>query len=121
MKRFILIFVGLLCFTILSALPAYSDSLLQKAKSGNAEAQYYIGRAYYDGNGVKKDYNQAFQWFKSAAEKGITEAQYWMGNCYYEGKELNKIIMKPSAGINQQLNRDFQKLNTVLEIVIMRV
>ena len=60
MKRFILIFVGLLCFTLLSALAAYSESLLQKAKSGNAESQYYIGRAYYDGNGVKKDYNQAF-------------------------------------------------------------
>ena len=69
MKRFILIFVGLLCFTLLSALPAYSDSLLQKAKSGDAEAQYYIGRAYYDGNGVKKDYNQAFPGLKLQLNK----------------------------------------------------
>jgi len=36
-------------------------------------------------------------------------------------EELNKIIMRLLAGINQQLNRDFQKLNTVLEIVIMKV
>ena len=45
MKRFILIILGLLCFTLLSALPAYRESLLQKAKSGDAEAQYYIGGA----------------------------------------------------------------------------
>jgi hypothetical protein len=90
MKRFILIFVGLLCFTLLSALPAYSDSLLQKAKSGDAEAQYYIGRAYYDGNGVKKDYNQAFRWFKTAAEQGNVNAQFYVGVYLANGYGLKR-------------------------------
>jgi len=69
MMWFILIFIGFICLTLLSTLPAYSDSLLQKAKSGDAEAQYYIGRAYYDGNGVKKIIIKLFNGLKPRLKK----------------------------------------------------
>ncbi len=82
MKRFILIFVGLLCLTLLSALPAYSDSLLQKAKSGNAEAQYRLGNCYYNGEGVNQDYYEAFRWFKASAEQGNARDQNNPVDCY---------------------------------------
>ena len=78
MKRFILIFVGLLCFTLLSALPAYSESLLQKAKSGDAEAQYRLGICYDNGKGVKQDYKEAIRWYKAAAEQGHGQAQFFL-------------------------------------------
>lgn len=48
------------------------------------------GKAYYWGKNNVKDYQQAFQYFKVAAEEGNAEAQVWLGILYSEGKGVSK-------------------------------
>lgn len=37
----------------------YSPELLTRAQNGNADAQFWVGYAYYKGEGVTKDVNEA--------------------------------------------------------------
>ena len=32
--------------------PAYTEDLLRRAQEGDVNAEFFIGRSYYDGNGV---------------------------------------------------------------------
>lgn len=64
------------------------------ADSGDANAQYYVGKCYYDGKGVKQDYNRAFVYFKRAADKGHIDAQYNIGFCYAEGQGVKEDYNK---------------------------
>ncbi|GHT49147.1 hypothetical protein AGMMS49936_11770 [Endomicrobiia bacterium] len=40
---------------------------IKKAEQGYAWAQNNFGLMYYNGEGVKQDYKEAFGWFKKAA------------------------------------------------------
>ena len=60
--------------------------LFQKAaESGNIDAQYWLGRCFYNGLSVKKDYSQAVYWYRKAAEQGDAAAQNNLGLCYEDG------------------------------------
>ena len=49
--------------------------LLEKAESGDAEAQYEVGNIYYFGKGVPVDHEKANQWYRKAADKGHRYAE----------------------------------------------
>ena len=53
------------------------------ARSGNAEAEEWIGVIYALGLGVEQDYTRAFDWYLRAAMKGHPGAQSGIG-WYYE-------------------------------------
>lgn len=53
------------------------------ARSGNAEAEEWIGVIYALGLGVERDYQRAFDWYLRAAMKGHPGAQSGVG-WYYE-------------------------------------
>ncbi|PKK69082.1 kinase-like protein [Rhizophagus irregularis] len=58
----------------------------QAANSGNVIAMHYLGNCYKDGkNGVKKDYNKAFELFKQSAIEGYTSGMTSLGYCYDNG------------------------------------
>ena len=42
----------------------------EAAKRGDADAQYNLGRLYYEGKGVRRDYRKAAKWFLASAEQG---------------------------------------------------
>lgn len=56
------------------------EELIKKAEQGNARAQFQLGMAYYNGDGVKKNYSKAYYWFQKAVEEGNDEAQSWLKN-----------------------------------------
>ncbi len=57
-------------------IPATLINMWEKqANQGNADAQFLLGNAYYDGNGVKQDYSQAIFWWHKAADQGNVSAQ----------------------------------------------
>ena len=60
--------------------------LYQKAREGDADAQYIIGKAFYQGRGVTQNYDQAFLWFRRSAENGHADAQFQLGNIYLMGE-----------------------------------
>jgi len=59
--------------------------LLEKAKAGNAEAQFRVGLAYDMGRGVPCDYAQAASWYRKAADRGHPGAQNNLGGLYVRG------------------------------------
>ncbi|MDR2763209.1 MAG: sel1 repeat family protein, partial [Planctomycetaceae bacterium] len=57
------------------------QQLIEKAKNGDAAAQFTLGLCYYDGKGVTKDLIEAVKWYRKAAEQGNSKAQYILGLC----------------------------------------
>ena len=68
----------------------YSPELVQKAESGDAFAEYNLGRAYLHGKGVTGDYKEAVKWFIKSAEQGNSFGQNAQGVCYRDGLGVSK-------------------------------
>ena len=78
------------------AIQLYNDGACDKAfqlfskaaAQGNATAQYYIGRMYFNGevNGEDADYAKAFIWFQKAAMQGNAKAQASFARMYFLGQ-----------------------------------
>ncbi len=66
------------------------------AESGDAWAEYSIGRLHANGDGVPRDYATARTWFKRAADHGLPAAQNALAKTYYYGdggpREKDKAI-----------------------------
>jgi hypothetical protein len=60
------------------------------ARRGDPEAQFQLGRRYFLGEGVPKDYAEAVKWYRRAAEQNLAEAQFQLGRCYLLGKGVPK-------------------------------
>ena len=60
--------------------------LYQRAREGDPKAQYNIGNAFYTGDQVQQNHEQAFLWFRRAADAGNANAQYSLGNIYLMGE-----------------------------------
>lgn len=60
------------------------------AKKGNAEAQYFIGRLYYDGDIYEQDYKKAIAWFLQSAQLQNTDALFMLGVMYCKGWGIDK-------------------------------
>ena len=61
-----------------------------KAEKGDATAQYILGACYAHGKGVEKDYAEAVNWWRRAAEQNYFPAQYSLGGCYANGQGVSK-------------------------------
>lgn len=59
--------------------------LMTAAKSGDPEAQYYLGSMYSNGHGVTHDQQKARQLFRQGAESGNAKAQASLGYMYSKG------------------------------------
>ncbi|OCL97562.1 Beta-lactamase HcpA precursor [Aliarcobacter thereius] len=54
-------------------------------KSGDINAQFYLGLFYYDGKGIAKNYEKAIELYEKAANRGDADSQYNLGLIYVEG------------------------------------
>jgi len=64
----------------------------ERAKFGDADAQFNFGVCCDDGDGVKKDISQAVYWYRKAAEQGHAGAQCNLGVCYESGEGVEKDL-----------------------------
>ena len=60
------------------------------AEQGNAGAQYNLGVAYSNGEGVPQDYAEAAKWYRMAAEQGAAGAQFNLGLLYSNGEGVSQ-------------------------------
>jgi TPR repeat protein len=51
------------------------EELNNKAKQGNAQAQYYLGSMYANGVGINRNPDAAIDWLNKAASAGVLEAE----------------------------------------------
>jgi uncharacterized protein len=69
--------------------PDFNDTL-KSAQNGDPNAQIWLGLKYELGDGVTKDYQESFKWYRKAAEQGDTKAQEKVGLYYYTGRGVGK-------------------------------
>lgn len=62
----------------------------RSAEQGNAEAQFYMGCVYANGDGVPKDDAQALLWYRKAAAQKHSGAQNNLGWMYDQGRGVPK-------------------------------
>ena len=118
-RMFILSLSILIMTTVKAATPTTDDSalLLQRADSlyrmgnfkqavevyqkaaetGNAEAQFDIGYAYYTGEGTERDYTTAAMWFKRSAKQKFAKALYNLAYCYMNGRGVPRDYDKATS------------------------
>src|SRR6266487_2686026 len=66
---------------------AASLSRVRKAaEQGDAKAQFNLGSMYHDGQGLPRDYAEAFRWCQKAAEQGYARAQDGVGYMHCNGQ-----------------------------------
>ena len=66
------------------------DEVSHAAVNGEIEAQTSLGRIYYDGLRVEKDYKRAFKWYIKAVEQMCARAQNGIGLMYANGRGVEK-------------------------------
>ena len=59
---------------------------LIKAKAGDKKFQFYVGKAYYLGDGILTNKNKSFEWLKKSADQGYPMAQNNLAVIYGEGE-----------------------------------
>ena len=64
--------------------------LLQEAEAGDEDAQYAVGGAYLNGNGVKRDLLLGERWLLEAARQSHAHAQCDLGAMYADGGVLKQ-------------------------------
>lgn len=73
--------------------------LVDKADSGDSEAQFELGYHYYNGSKelqytTQKSYEEAVKWWRLSAEQGNTKALYNLGICYFYGHGVLKDVIE---------------------------
>lgn len=75
-------------------MPQYKKKDIQRlqklAETGNAAAQCELATCYFTGNGVKKDFTEAFEWYQVAAQQGSAEGMGALGICYENGSGVEQ-------------------------------
>lgn len=51
------------------------EEKIAQANEGNREAQFLVGKAYEEGNGIAQDYNEAIKYYEMAAKSGDIVAE----------------------------------------------
>ena len=78
---------------------------LNKAGSGDANAQYWVGREY-QWRITKRDAAKAMSWYEKAAMQGHADAQQSLGRIYYLGKLVPKEMKKAVFWLQKSAAKD---------------
>ena len=75
--------------------PPGRASLRERATKGDADAQFTLGKNYEAGrSGLKKDFEQASNWYRLAADQGDPFAQASLGLLYRFGKGVPRDLVQ---------------------------
>ena len=88
-----------------ASLAVAAEWYLKAANQGHATAQTNIGRMYRNGQGVTKDYSQAWAWFRKAADQGHADAQSNIGWMYLNGFGVTKDYRQAVDWFRKAANR----------------
>jgi hypothetical protein len=85
MKKLLVLALVAATGILLFATPEFSDELLAKAQSGDAQARLDLGRCYLEGWGVERDSSKAVMWIGLSADSGNPDAQNDHAWCLFTG------------------------------------
>lgn len=73
-----------------NASPGEISRLRERAEAGDADAQFQLGKAYLNGNGVAQDDKLALAWYNKAVEQGNSAAANQLGLMHRLGRGVEK-------------------------------
>ena len=74
--------------------PEHIRCLRQEAEHGDRTAQFFLGFAYYMGDEIEQDHQEAAKWFHRSADQGYPIAQYVLALMYAAGLGVSKDIVR---------------------------
>ena len=92
-KIYISLALALLCTPVMAKGEDLSQ-LIRLANQGNAYSQNSLGLMYSKGQGVRQDYQKAFEWYTKSANQGLASAQFNLGLLYDEGQGVRQNYQK---------------------------
>lgn len=87
---------------------------LISANEGNAEAQFDIAYAYFNGEGIERDYASAAMWFKRSARQNYAKAQYNLAYCYMNGRGVPRDYDKAFDLLHLSANNNYKRAQLTL-------
>lgn len=72
---------------------------------------------YYDGDGVQKNLDQAFQWMKKAAEQKLPPAQYQLALMYLKGEGVDSDASQALYWLRQAAEQGYPPAQEALDLV----
>jgi hypothetical protein len=83
-----------------SSAPGHVQCLRQEAEQGDRIAQFYLGFAYYMGDKIPQDRQEAAKWIRRSADQGYSIAQYVLALMYAAGFGVPKDIVREHVWLN---------------------
>lgn len=77
------------------------------AEQGNAEAMFELASRYENGQGVKKNFDEAVSWYKKSAESGNARAQDTMGWFFQTGQGVTKDVKMAISWYQKAVDQGF--------------
>ena len=125
------IFIGILtAILLLSPFKGFSETLTPKritewsrtAAQGDAGAQFNLGLLHAKGQGVPKNYAEAFKWFHLAALQGNTQAQFYLGAMYANDLGVQKNYAEALKWVRlaalQEISKCTESTRTLMRTLI---
>ena len=66
------------------------SEVVRLAESGDPKAEFALGQNYEYGMWSSKDHTQAMLWYRKAAEHGDIDARLSLGQMYFDGREVKQ-------------------------------
>jgi TPR repeat protein len=66
--------------------PTDMDAIRSKAETGDASAEYELGRSMLSRRPTDSEFDSAMPWFRRSAEQGYAPAEYTYGSLFHEGR-----------------------------------
>jgi uncharacterized protein len=85
----------------------YANALTEfqaSAKTGDVNAEYWLGHMYEQGLGIKPDAGQAVTWWTKAAQGGLTQAKRALGVLYLQGEGIFQDFDKAHKWLEEAAN-----------------
>ena len=89
----------------LSAMALDFNETQRLANQGDVESQFYIGRMYSQGEGVRQDYTKAREWYEKAANQGDASSQANLGYIYQYGEGVRQDYAKAREWYTKSANQ----------------
>lgn len=90
------------------------ECYMKGAEEGSAEAQFDLAYAYYNGEGIARDFASAVRWFKRAANQDFAKAQFNLAYCYMYGRGVPRDYDKAIDLLLKSGNNGFRQAQLTL-------
>jgi len=96
------------------------ELLTNLAEQGNTRSQATLANILFNGTGITKDYESAFQWYLKSAESGDPASQFQIGLMYRDGLGIEKDSKKAVEWLSVSANNNYMKARTELAVMFKK-